>query len=102
MGLEFWLTLRFLGLRPDLFQTITLLTAARVAFVLPVPAGAGTLEASLVLTAAALGFHPAAGVGASLLIRARDVLFAGLGLSLSTALTRPGGIKSLPNNPADT
>jgi uncharacterized protein (TIRG00374 family) len=102
MGLEFWLTLSFLGLRPDLFQTITLLTAARVAFVLPVPAGAGTLEASLVLTAGALGFSPAAGVGVSLLIRARDVFFAGLGLSLSTALTRPGSIKSLPTNTADS
>jgi hypothetical protein len=77
---EFWLMLRFLGLPLTAVQTITALTAARIAFLLPMPGGLGTLEASQVLILGLMGFDPALGISASLLIRARDVLLAGLGL----------------------
>ncbi len=77
---EFWLMMTFLGLPLTAVQTITALTAARIAFLLPLPGGLGTLEASQVLVLGMMGFDPALGISASLLIRARDVLLGGLGL----------------------
>jgi len=77
---EYWLMLRFLGLRLTAVQTIVALTAARIAFLLPLPGGLGTLEASLVFALGAMGQSPAAAVSAGVLIRARDLFFGGLGL----------------------
>jgi uncharacterized protein (TIRG00374 family) len=98
---EYWLVLRFLGARLDLFQTISMLTAARVAFLLPIPAGIGTLEAGQALVAQALGLPPALGIGASLLIRARDLAFAGAGLWLGAAITSQRPAPGLPSEVGD-
>jgi uncharacterized membrane protein YbhN (UPF0104 family) len=73
-------------------QMIVLLTAARVAILLPLPGGLGTLEASQVFAFTAFGFEPASALSFTLLIRARDILLASLGLwgarkALSTMLT---------------
>ena len=80
MVAEYWLMLTFLGGPVTAVQIIILLTAARIAFLLPSPGGLGTLEASQLLAFAAIGLNPAIGVSLSLLIRARDVLLGGLGL----------------------
>jgi uncharacterized protein (TIRG00374 family) len=77
---EYWLALHFLGQSTTLAQTISALTAARIAFLLPLPGGLGTLEASQVLALGALGMNPALGISLSLLIRVRDVALGGLGL----------------------
>lgn len=77
---EFWLALRFLGTTLTLAQVITVITAARIANLFPTPGALGTLEAGQVLVMEALGVNPAVGVGLSLIIRARDVAFGGLGL----------------------
>jgi uncharacterized protein (TIRG00374 family) len=77
---EFWLMSRVLGLNLTPLQTISVLTAARIAYLLPLPAGLGTLEASQVLALGALGLNPALGISLSLLIRARDVALGGFGL----------------------
>jgi uncharacterized protein (TIRG00374 family) len=77
---EYWLALHFLGQSLTLAQTISALTAARIAFLMPLPAGLGALEASQVLALGALGINPAVGISLSLLIRARDVALGGLGL----------------------
>ena len=77
---EYWLMLHLLGLDLTPVQAISALTAARIAFLLPLPGGMGTLEASQVLALGALGLNPAAGISLSLLIRARDVALGGLGL----------------------
>ena len=77
---EYGLMLRFLGLELTAVQTIALLTAARIAYLLPLPGGLGTLEASQILTLTLLGLDPAVGLSASLLIRARDVSLSVLGL----------------------
>lgn len=77
---EYWLALHFLGLNLTLAQSIAALTAARLAFLLPLPGGLGSLEASQVLALGALGMGPAAGLSLSLLIRIRDVALGGLGL----------------------
>jgi uncharacterized protein (TIRG00374 family) len=90
---EYWLTLRFLGQPLTLLQTISVLTAARLAFLLPLPGGLGALEASQVLVMQALGLDPALGISASLLIRARDLSFGALGLVLAAAYTRQATVR---------
>ena len=77
---EFYAMASFLGLSLSLAQLIALLTAARVAYLLPLPGGLGTLEASQVWALELMGFNPAAGLGLSLLIRLRDVSLGLLGL----------------------
>lgn len=77
---EFQWMATFLGMSLTFAQLIALLTAARVAFLLPLPGGLGTLEASQVWALGLMGFNPAAGIGLSLLIRLRDVALGLLGL----------------------
>jgi uncharacterized membrane protein YbhN (UPF0104 family) len=88
MLLEYWLTLRFLGIQVNLIQAIAVLTAALIAFLFPLPGGLGALEASQVLAMTALGLNPALGLSASLLIRARDISLGGLGLLWAGVLAR--------------
>ncbi len=78
--LEFWLALQYLGLTLPWPQTIGVLTGARLAYLFPLPGGLGTLEASQILAMQALGASTTLGVSLSVLIRARDVLFGGIGL----------------------
>jgi glycosyltransferase 2 family protein len=80
---EYWLMLHFLGWSLPPAQTIGALTAARLAFLVPLPGGLGTLEASQVVALNALGLPLVAGVSLSLLIRARDIILGGLGLYIA-------------------
>ncbi len=77
---EYWLSLHFLGASLTPLQLISVLTAARLAILMPVPGGLGTLEASQVFIFGTLGLDPAVGLSAALIIRVRDVLLGGLGL----------------------
>lgn len=88
MVFEFWLCLNFLGVSAGLVETVVAMTAARVAFLMPLPAGLGALEASLMLAARIMGWDPAAGIALSLVIRARDLLLAVAGLWVSGAAYR--------------
>jgi uncharacterized protein (TIRG00374 family) len=82
MVLEFSLMLGYLGVNLSLAQILIALTAARIAFLLPLPAGLGTLEAGQVMAMGLIGVNPVIGISLTLLIRMRDVLFGGLGLWL--------------------
>lgn len=82
MVFEFGLMMQFLGVQFNLVKVLIALTAARIAFLLPFPAGLGVLEAGQVMAMGLIGVSPAIGIGLSLLIRARDVLFGGVGLWL--------------------
>lgn len=88
MVVEFALMLRFLGADLNLPAVLTALIAARLAFLLPFPAGLGSLEAGQVLAMSSLGLNPALGLRLALLIRARDVFLGGLGLWLGGVLGR--------------
>lgn len=77
---EYWLSLLFLGASLDISQVLFALTAARVAFLVPVPGGAGALEASQVWAMEVLGMEPATGAALVLLIRLRDVSLGLIGL----------------------
>jgi glycosyltransferase 2 family protein len=80
MVFEYWLLTNFLGLRLSVIQSISTLTAARLAFLTPLPGGVGVLEASQVLAMQTLGLDPSYGVSISLLIRLRDIIFGLAGL----------------------
>jgi glycosyltransferase 2 family protein len=86
--LEYWLMVLFLGQRLSLPQTFAALTAARIAFLAPVPAGLGTLEGGQVFVMQAMGFDPALGLSIGLLIRLRDLLFGLVGLGFLALYTR--------------
>lgn len=85
---EFSLALRWLGAPLSFPQTLVVLTAARLAFLLPFPGGLGSLEASQVLAMEMLGIDPAVGISLSLVIRTRDVLTGGVGLWLGGLFNR--------------
>ncbi|MBI4928137.1 MAG: flippase-like domain-containing protein [Anaerolineae bacterium] len=86
--IEYAVLVHFLGAQVTILQVVVLLTAARLAFLLPVPGGLGTLEASQVLAFTALGLDPALGLAASLVIRARDMALGGVGLLIGALQTR--------------
>lgn len=85
---EYGLLLAFLGIQLDPAGLIGVITAGRLALLVPVPAGLGALEASQVLALAALGYSRAQGLGLGLLIRARDLVFAVAGLAFGAWYAR--------------
>lgn len=86
---EFWLMLSLLGIPLTFTEMLITLTAARIAILLPLPGGLGTLEASQVIVLTRLGFSPATALSFSLLVRVRDVLLSCLGLVWAKAAFRP-------------
>jgi uncharacterized protein (TIRG00374 family) len=85
---EYGLLSAFLGIPLDPIELIGVITAGRVALLVPVPGGLGALEASQVLALTALGYSRAEGLGLGLLIRARDLVFAFAGLALGAISAR--------------
>ncbi|MEX0787664.1 MAG: lysylphosphatidylglycerol synthase transmembrane domain-containing protein [Anaerolineales bacterium] len=97
--LEYSVMLRFLGLSLDLAGTVAALTAGRLALLVPLPGALGVLEGSQVLALTALGHMPAEGAGLGLVIRARDLVFAGAGLLLGAWLTSGRGFLQRDKKP---
>lgn len=87
---EFWAALQFLKIDLSFIQTIAVVTAARLAILLPLPGGLGALEASQVLMISSLGYSTAEGAAMGLLIRARDLAFGGTGAVMAWVLWRRG------------
>lgn len=81
---EYVLITSFLGINLHNWQTIAAWTTSWLAFLLPLPGGLGSLEASQVFTLGAFGISAALAIGVTLLIRARDLLIGGLGLLLAS------------------
>jgi uncharacterized protein (TIRG00374 family) len=79
---EYWYALAILGAGLSFFQVVSVMLAARLAFLTPLPGGLGALEAGQVIAVSALGAEPALGISISLLIRVRDLLFGGFGLGI--------------------
>jgi glycosyltransferase 2 family protein len=86
--LEYALITTFLGAHLSFAQNLAGLTSVLLAFILPLPGGLGALEASQVYALTSMGYAPAIGISVSLLIRARDLMNAGLGLLLAGKLIR--------------
>jgi len=83
MAVEYLFITNFLGAEISGEQALASLTAALLAFLMPLPGGLGALEASQVYVMTAFGYPAATGIGISLLMRARDFLNGGLGLLLA-------------------
>lgn len=96
MVFEYWLSFSFLGLTLSIPQVLFTLVAARIALLLPMPGGLGTLEASQVLAIRALQLDPVYAVGVLLLARARDLLLAGIGMGMVMMWTRNKPVTNLP------
>jgi uncharacterized protein (TIRG00374 family) len=82
---EYAMMLHFLDIPLNFWQMIASLTAVRLAFLMPLPAGLGALEAAQVFALTAFGFPPEIGISLSLLMRGRDILLGGLGILLAGA-----------------
>jgi uncharacterized protein (TIRG00374 family) len=80
MVLEYMLIISFLGIHLQSWQTVAAWTTSWLAFLVPLPGGLGSLEASQVVTLGAFQVSAALAIGVTLLIRARDILIGGLGL----------------------
>jgi glycosyltransferase 2 family protein len=88
---EFWLTLRFLGLDVSLVPALGVMVAARMAFLAPTPGGLGALEAGQVWALGILGYPPAAALSLVLLIRARDISLGMVGFWFLSRLWKTPG-----------
>jgi uncharacterized membrane protein YbhN (UPF0104 family) len=77
---ELWLLLSFFDLALNFSGFLCVLVSMRLAFLLPLPGGLGTLEAALFLAFHYLALPAAAAIGVLALMRLRDgvVLMAGL------------------------
>ncbi len=81
---EYILITRGLGMNLNLLHILVMMTAARLAFLLPLlPGGLGALEGGLALTAEAIGYSAATGLALALMIRLRDLTFGAIGLFLA-------------------
>lgn len=88
MALEYFLMASFLKTDLSFEQILAALTAALLAFLMPLPGGLGALEASQVYAMTSMGYSPAIGISLSLLMRARDILNGGIGLLLAGKFIR--------------
>jgi uncharacterized membrane protein YbhN (UPF0104 family) len=83
MAAEYFLMASFLKADLSFEQTLAALTAALLAFLMPLPGGLGALEASQVYALQAMGYAPAVGISIALIMRGRDILNGVIGLLLT-------------------
>jgi uncharacterized protein (TIRG00374 family) len=74
MIFEIWMLLYFFAIKPDFSTLVLIVVGMRLAFLLPLPGGVGSLEAGIFWCFAILGL-PMAGAGAMIaMIRLRDAI----------------------------
>ncbi|MDQ2692837.1 MAG: flippase-like domain-containing protein [Chloroflexota bacterium] len=88
MALEYFLIASYLNASLTIEQTLAALTAALVAFLMPLPGGLGALEASQVFALQTMGYPPALGISISLILRGRDILNGVVGLLFAGKVKR--------------
>ena len=86
---EFWLLLSFVDVPLDLPTFIFLFTVVRLAFLLPLPGGVGSVEAGLFWAFQALALPLPAAAGLILLMRLRDVVILLAGAAALPGLSSP-------------
>ncbi len=96
---DYALMITFLGIHLPFWSTVAGWTAGWLAFLMPLPAGLGALESSQVLALGIFGIPAAAALGVVLLMRARDLLFGGLGLVLARQGLSPAKQRTNPPLP---
>ncbi len=95
---ELFLILHFVGIQADLHSFLIILVAMRMALLLPMPGGVGTLEAAVLWSFTTLNLPASAALGVIALMRLRDgiILLVGLGClrASSSSSTRTQTINS--------
>lgn len=86
---ELALLMAFLGLSPSPSAIILIMVGMRLAMLLPVPGGIGTVEASLLWSFLHLGLPVSVAIGLIALIRLRDALVLLIGLGCLWSFHRP-------------
>jgi len=83
---ELWLLLSFFNLNINVHAFLLILTAMRLAFLLPLPGGLGSLEAAMFWAFNLLSLPASAAVGLLALMRVRDALTLLVGLCCARGL----------------
>lgn len=78
---ELYLILRLVGIEADVHSFLIILVAMRMALLLPMPGGVGTLEASVLWSFHTLGLPASAALGLIALMRVRDAIVLLIGLA---------------------
>lgn len=78
---ELYLILRLVGIEADVHSFLIILVAMRMALLLPMPGGVGTLEASVLWSFHTLGLPASAALGLIALMRVRDAIVLLVGLA---------------------
>lgn len=78
---ELYLILHFVGIDADLHSFLIILVAMRMALLLPMPGGVGTIEASVLWSFHALNLPASAALGLIALMRVRDAIVLIIGLA---------------------
>ena len=94
MAAEYFLMASFLSADLSFEQTLAALTAALLAFLMPLPGGLGALEASQVYALQVMGYAPAMGISIALIMRGRDILNGLIGLLLANKRARKKMVRS--------
>jgi uncharacterized protein (TIRG00374 family) len=84
--IEYGLIASFLGVSLSFWQAVAGWTASAISFLMPLPGGLGALEAGQVFALGAFGIAAGAALSIGLVMRARDVMIAGIGLALGGAI----------------
>ena len=84
---EMWLVLGFFDIRLNISGLVLILVAMRLALLLPLPGGIGTLEASVFWSFQLLQLPPSAALAVIALMRVRDIVVLAAGL-ICIRLTR--------------
>lgn len=78
---ELYVILHFVGIDADLHSFLIILVAMRMALLLPMPGGVGTIEASVLWSFHALNLPASAALGLIALMRVRDAIVLIIGLA---------------------
>lgn len=95
---ELWLILQFVGIKTDLHNFLIILVAMRMALLLPMPGGVGTLEAAVLWSFHTLNLPASAALGLIALMRTRDVIVLLIGLACLRASHTTSAQSKLDSN----
>ena len=86
--LELFMMMEALGISPNFYEVIFVMLGIRIALLMPIPGGVGTIEASLFWSFEILGLTLAGAGGLIALSRLRDVIVLFIGISCLSNLSK--------------
>lgn len=96
MIFEVWLLLKFFAIEPGLTGLVLLVVAMRLAFLLPLPGGVGTLEAAVFWAFTVLGLPLTGAAAVIAMMRLRDSVVLLIGLCALRRIHQAGTAEVIP------